>query len=259
MPDIDYEVDGHVAHLRLNRPQRKNAFNGAMLEAWLDALRQAQADAEVRVILLGAVGDTFCAGGDIEDLQNMVTPLDVKRTLTQSVHRVTLEMHRCAKPIICSMPGAAVGAGLDMALVADYRLAARSARFAESYVNVGLVPGDGGCWLLPRLIGTSKALKLLWTGEFVSATEAAELGFVDEVCDDDALDERASALAHQIAGQPPIAIQMIKRAVRQGSSHDLETGLDLISSHMAVVKSTDDSRETLEARRERRPAVYRGR
>jgi enoyl-CoA hydratase/carnithine racemase len=148
---------------------------------------------------------------------------------------------------------------MDMALMADIRFAATSARFSEGYIRVGLVPGDGGCFYLPRLVGAATALRLLWTGEFVGAEEALALGLVSHVCPDDELNERISELAAALAGQPPVAVQLIKRAVRLGERHDLRTALDLISSHQAVATSTADSREAMAAFQQRRQGVYQGR
>ena len=146
-----------------------------------------------------------------------------------------------------------------MALMCDIRLAAQSARFSEGYVRVGLVPGDGGCYFLPRLVGTARAMELLLTGDFIDATEAERIGIVNHTYDDDRLREESLALARRLAAGPPVATAMIKRAVYQSAKCDLRTALDLISSHMAVVQSTRDSREAYEAFVEKRPAVFEGR
>jgi enoyl-CoA hydratase/carnithine racemase len=152
-----------------------------------------------------------------------------------------------------------VGAGMDMALMCDIRLAARSARFSEGYVRVGLVPGDGGCYYLPRLVGPARALELLLTGDFVDAAEAERIGIVNHIYDDELLLEEAMALAQRLASGPPVAIAMIKRAVYQSANCDLRTALDLISSHMAVVQSTGDSQEAYRAFVEKRTPIFQGR
>lgn len=138
-------------------------------------------------------------------------------------------------------------------------LRGRGARFSEGYIKVGLVPGDGGCWLLPRAVGTSTALRMLWTGDFVGADEALRIGLVDEVHEDEDLMDAVYAYAARLAERPPVAIRTIKRAVRQGARHDLRTALDLISSHMAVITSTEDSAEAFAAFQEKRPGVFNGR
>jgi enoyl-CoA hydratase/carnithine racemase len=139
------------------------------------------------------------------------------------------------------------------------RIMARSARLSEGYVRVGLVPGDGGCYYLPRLVGTAKALELLLTGDFIDAEEAGRLGIANHVVDDADLADAVTTLARKIADGPPVAIRTIKRAVYQSARSDLRTALDLISSHMAVVTSTEDSAEALAAFREKRPGRFVGR
>lgn len=175
------------------------------------------------------------------------------------MHRVALALEDVDKPVIAAVTGPAVGAGMDMALLCDLRFAGRGARFSEGYIKVGLVPGDGGCWLLPRAVGTSTALRMLWTGDFVGADEALRIGLVDEVHADEDLMDAVYAYAARLAERPPVAIRTIKRAVRQGARHDLRTALDLISSHMAVITSTQDSQEAFAAFQEKRPGVFTGR
>jgi enoyl-CoA hydratase/carnithine racemase len=155
--------------------------------------------------------------------------------------------------------GTAVGAGMDMALMCDIRLLARSARLSEGYIKVGLVPGDGGCYFLPRLAGMAKALELLWTGDFVDAEEALRLGIASHLYEDADFAASWHAFASRIAAQPPLNVQLIKRAAYQSARSDLRTALDLISSHMAVVRSTRDSAEAMAAFRERRAPRFEGR
>lgn len=260
MADLEYSVRDHIATILLNRPHRKNAFTLDMVEAWADALLAAGEDPDVRVVVVTGAGDSFCSGVDLSDLKGEErSPLGEKEMLTGRVHRVARAMEGIDKPVIAAVRGPAVGAGMDMALLCDLRFAGRSARFSEGYIKVGLVPGDGGCWLLPRAVGMSKALHLLWTGDFVDAGEALRIGLADEVHDDEDLADAVYAYAARLAAQPPVALRMIKRAVRQGARTDLPTALDLISSHMAVVTATEDSREAFAAFREKRPGTFIGR
>ena len=263
MADLEYTVAKGVATILLNRPERKNAFTLEMIDEWAQALAQARTDPSVRVIVLTGAGDAFCSGVDLGRFAHPDTPepppLDRKRTLTDRIHRVALALEELDKPVIAAVNGVAVGAGMDMALMCDLRLCARSARFSEGYIRVGLVPGDGGCWYLPRLTGVAKALELLLTGDFVDGEEAQRLGIANHVYDDERLMQESYTLAARLAASPPIAVGMIKRAVYQSARTDLRTALDLISSHMAVVQSTEDSVEAMAAFRERRPGVYKGR
>ncbi|MGW0658474.1 enoyl-CoA hydratase/isomerase family protein [Streptodolium elevatio] len=258
--ELEYRVADHVATITLNRPHHKNAFTMEMVDAWATALRDAEADPEVRVVLVTGAGDAFCSGVDLGVFADRErTPLAEKNLLTNRIHQVAYAAEALTKPYIAAVNGVAVGAGMDMALMADIRIAASSARFSEGYIRVGLVPGDGGCWYLPRIVGTATALRLLWTGDFVAAEEALGMGLVTAVHADAEFAAAARAFADRLASQPPVAVQLIKRAVREGERHDLRTALDLISSHQAVVTSTQDSQEALAAFRAKRPGVYTGR
>jgi enoyl-CoA hydratase/carnithine racemase len=261
MADLEYTVADGIGTILLNRPHRKNAFTLDMIDTWARALRDARTDPDVRVVVLTGAGDAFCSGVDLDRRQDATpaTPLERKENLTERIHRIPFALEDLDKPVIAAINGVAVGAGMDMALMCDMRIMARSARLSEGYVRVGLVPGDGGCYYLPRLVGTAKALELLLTGDFIDAEEAGRLGIANHVVDDADLAGAVDTLARKIADGPPVAIRTIKRAVYQSARSDLRTALDLISSHMAVVTSTEDSAEALAAFREKRPANFIGR
>ncbi|MFJ8812950.1 enoyl-CoA hydratase/isomerase family protein [Amycolatopsis thermoflava] len=260
MPDLTYAMNQHIATITLNRPHRKNAFTFAMLDEWAARLTEAERDPEVRVVVVTGTGGAFCSGVDLEEFgAHERTPLEEKQLLTDRVHQVAHAMDAMSKPVLAAVNGVAVGAGMDMALMTDIRIAGESARFSEGYVRVGLVPGDGGCYYLPRVVGQSTALRLLWTGEFVPADEALRIGLVSAVHPDGDLMDRTYALAATLANRAPVAVQFIKRAVREGARHDLRTALDLISSHQAIVLSTRDSAEARAAFTERREARFEGR
>ncbi|MGM5069118.1 enoyl-CoA hydratase/isomerase family protein [Rhodococcus qingshengii] len=259
MSELEYSVDNHVATIVLNRPERKNAFTLEMVDEWAKVLNQAQHDDDVRAVVLTGAGNAFCSGVDLNAFKNEVRgPLQEKELLTKRVHRVARAMNQLTKPALAAVNGVAVGAGMDMSLMCDIRFAGRSAQFSEGYIRVGLVPGDGGCYYLPRIVGTAQALRLLWTGAFIDAPEALSIGLVSEVHDDDRVLDATLDLAHEIASRAPIAIEIIKRSVQQGQTHDLPTALDLISSHQAVVMSTEDSAEAFSAFRDKRiPKFHR--
>ena len=260
MSDLEYSVDGAVATIVLNRPAKKNAFTLEMVDEWSHALERAGADDAVRVVVLTGAGNAFCSGVDLDAFKGEERgPLQEKQLLTDRVHRVARAMDRLSKPVIAAVNGVAVGAGMDMSLMCDIRIAGRSARFSEGYIRVGLVPGDGGCYYLPRIVGVANALQLLWTGEFVDADRALALGLVSQETEDDQLMEATYQLAQTIANRAPIAVETIKRSVYQGLEQSLDSALDAISSHQAVVLSTDDSAEAFSAFRERRDPVFRRR
>lgn len=257
---VRYDTADRIATLTLSHPGRKGAFTLDMIDQWADHLVAAQADPEVRVVVVTGEGDAFCSGIDLSVLQGVEdAPLARKRMLTHGVHKVARAVLDLDKPLVCALNGVAVGAGLDMALMCDLRFMARSARVSEGYIKVGLVPGDGGAWLLPRLVGPSKALELLLTGDMVGAEEALRIGMVNRVYDDAELADRTREFALQLAGMSPVAVSFIKRTVQQSASIDLRTSLDLVSSHMAVVQSTEDYREAQRAFAEKRPGDFTGR
>jgi enoyl-CoA hydratase/carnithine racemase len=263
MADLDWSVEGSVGTITLNRPERRNAFTFGMVREWAARLRDVRTDDAVRVVVLTGAGDkAFCSGIDLGSISNAhasLTPLERKSQLHDEIHQVALALEALDKPVIASINGAAVGAGLDMALMCDLRIAARSARLSEGYIKVGLTPGDGGAYYLPRLVGTAKALELLLTGDLVDADEAHRIGLVNRVVDDAELGPATRALAEQIAAAPPVTVRMIKRATYQSARADLRTSLDLISSHFAVVAATDDAAEALSAMREKRVPSFHGR
>lgn len=259
MADLEYTVADGIGTIRLNRPAQKNAFTLDMIDRWSAALQAARTDPAVRVVVVTGAGDAFCAGIDLDEFAAEARDtFAVKSLLTNRIHRVALALEDLDKPMIAAVNGVAVGAGMDMALMCDIRLVARSARFSEGYIRVGLVPGDGGCYYLPRLVGMAKALELMWTGDFVDADEALRIGLASQVHPDEEFGDAWLAFARRLAAQPPINIQMIKRAAYQSARADVRTALDLISSHLAVVHATHDSAEAMAAFRAGRPAEFEG-
>jgi 2-(1,2-epoxy-1,2-dihydrophenyl)acetyl-CoA isomerase len=250
-----------IATITLNRPDKLNTFHNGMLADWAAALTECQADDAVNVVVLTANGRVFCAGGDISGFgrRDGNPAWEWGEYLRQHVHPVARAVDALHKPYLCAMNGTATGAGLDMALMADIRYAARRARMAESYVKVGLVPGDGGAFLLPRLVGLSKALELLWSGDFISAEEAERIGLISKVCDDDKLLEETYALAERLANGPSIAIRLTKRAVYQFLRMDFLSSLEAMTGPMGVAASTEDHREATQAFLEKRTPTFKGR
>lgn len=251
--DILFKVKKGIATITLNQPEKKNAFNMGMIERWAKTLVEWRTDPQVKVIVLTGAGDAFCSGVDLGSNTNRASQgaYDHKSVLWDKIHRIALALEDLDKPVIAAINGVAVGAGLDMALMCDIRFAAQTARMAEGYVKVGLVPGDGGCYYLPRLVGIAKALELFFTGEFVDAQEAWRIGLVNRVYPPEKLMEETYAYARKIADGPSLIIQTIKRATYQSSHADLRTALDLISSHMGVIRSTEDHRQAMQAALER--------
>ena len=258
-PHVLYHVEGHIAVITLNRPEVKNAFSPEMITLWKGYLEEARADKAVRVIIVTGSGDTFCSGGDIRDMaEGKLMSWEMKRFLWEGVHRIVLTMEDLDKPVIAAINGAAMGAGLDMALMCDLRVCSDRARLAESYILMGLVPGDGGAYFLPRLVGVTKAMELLLTGDVISPEEALQIGLVNQVVPHERLMEETMILAEKIANKPPLAICMMKRAVYQGQMSTLRSHLDYISSQIALLSETGDHREAAKAFLEKRKPVFVG-
>jgi enoyl-CoA hydratase/carnithine racemase len=261
MQDIEYNVVNRVAWIRLNRPAQKNAFTLEMIDAWKEHLETAAADDAVGAIVVTGNGDSFCAGADLSIIGELNTQGSAhawKMLLWERVHGIAFTLEKIDKPVIAAMKGVAVGAGLDMALMCDMRFAGCSASLSEGYIRIGAVPGDGGCFFLPRLVGIAKALELLLSGEFVDADEALRIGMVNRVYDDAQLELKTQEFAEKIASHSPIAVRTIKRATYQSLRIDMRTSLDMMSSHMGMVQTTQDAAEALAAFRERRPARFTG-
>jgi enoyl-CoA hydratase/carnithine racemase len=242
---LKFSITEGIARIVLDRPERMNAFTFDMIDAWTAALHRCRTDDAVKVVIVTGTGSAFCSGGDIVEMGERLEhlPEQRKNELFQRIERIPLALEDLDKPVIAAVNGVATGAGMDMALMCDLRYAAHSARFAETYVKVGLVPGAGGAHFLPRLVGVSKALELFLTGDFIDAQEALRIGIVNKVFPDETLMEEVDKIARRLANAPALTLRMIKRAIYQGVRNDLRTNLDLISSHFAIIASTQEHKE----------------
>jgi enoyl-CoA hydratase/carnithine racemase len=259
-PHVLYEIRGHIAIITLNRPEAKNAFSPEMITLWRKYLEEAKDDTEVRVIIVTGKGDTFCSGGNIRDMaEGKLKSWDMKTFLWEGVHRIVLMLEDLDKPVIAAINGAAMGAGMDMAIMCDLRVCSDQAKLAESYITLGLVPGDGGAYFLPRLVGIAKALELLYTGDVLNAREALRLGIVNRVVPGNKLMEETLKLAELIASRPPLAVRMMKRAVYQAQASSLRSHLDYISSQLSLLSETTDHQEAVRAFLEKRKPRFEGR
>ena len=254
-----FDVADRIATITYNNPDKLNAFTTEMLTAYLDRLEECRKRDDVWAVIVTANGRGFCAGGDTGQMGTDTPPtaLDIKSGLWDLIQRISLKIREIDKPVIAAVNGVAVGAGMDMSLHCDLRFAAESARFAETYVRVGLVPGNGGAWFLPRIVGVPKALELLWSADFLSAADALSIGLVSKVFPDDRLQEETRAYVSKLVNSSPISIRLIKRAMYAGLDMDLRSALDMVSSHMVLARSSEDHKEAIAAWREKRPGNYR--
>ena len=264
--ELRYEVDGGVATITLNRPERMNTVTLAMMGAWRRALEAARLDDAVKVVIVTGTGDrAFCAGADLSggtlgaDEDATPSSLAQRKILRDYMHGVARELRLLDKPYLAAVNGAAVGVGMDIASMADLRFCTDAARFSMAYVKVGVVPGDGGAFYLPRILGLPRALHLIWTGEMFDAGQALEWGYVHAVHPADTLMKEVRSYAERLAAGPSVAIGLAKRMVYQGLETTEEHALEFASAVMPLVLTSDDAKEGPAAFGERRPPKFTGR
>lgn len=258
---LKFEVGADkVAVITLNRPEKLNAFTPEMREAWLAALEDCRTSDEINVIVITGTGRAFTTGGDVGKFDDSAqeSPGQMRDRILDT-QRLALKFDEIDKPVIAAVNGLATGGGMDIALMCDLRFAAKSARFAETYNRIGMIPGAGGAYYLPRVVGLSKALQMFWSADFVDADEALRIGLVDEVHPDERLMEKTLAFAGRIAGHPNLALRLTKKIVYQGLDTDLRTALNLAASSMPIVRSSEDHREAVAAFKEKRKPKFTGR
>lgn len=255
------ETNDGVTTITLNRPDKLNAFAGTMREDLLEAILAAGQDPDARVVVITGAGRAFCAGGDIDFMSGLRNEAntDGLRKLLEAGARIVTAIQKLPQPVIASINGVAAGAGCNLALACDIRIASDAARFSESFVRIGLHPDWGGTWLLPRIAGPSRAMEMLMTGRMFDAPEALACGIVDRVVDAADLVRHTSELARSIASGPPIAIRGIKRAVNRASRNSLEEQLALETEHQIEAFLGEDAREGMAAFLEKRTAKFEGR
>ena len=253
-----YGQDGAVVTLTLNLPAKRNPVSEAeIVDALIAGLQRIDADRSVRVAILTGAGTAFSSGGDIGKMQQAVAERAANPALTShyykfGIQRIPLAFEALEVPIIAAVNGPAIGAGCDLACMCDMRIAGESARFAESFVKVGIIAGDGGAWLLPRIVGYSKACEMAFTGDMLDARAALACGLVSQVVADAELLPAARALAARIAVNPPHAVRMTKRLLREGQHVRMDTLLQMASAMQALAHATADHREAVAAFLEKR-------
>ena len=253
-------IQDKIATITLNRPDRKNAINSDMVDSWVEILDECRDNDSISAIILTGAGEAFCAGGDKANLgaNNKIDPLETKNHFWDHFQRIAKKTAQIEKPIVAAVNGMATGAGMDMSLHCDIRFAAKSAFFRASYAAFGLVPGNGGTYFLPRIVGASKALELFWSTDIVKSDEALRIGLVNKVFDDEVLMKETVKWVKNVLDQAPIPVRVIKRLIYQNLNMDLLSSLDLISSHMAFARTSEDHAEAIKASEEKRKPVFKG-
>jgi 2-(1,2-epoxy-1,2-dihydrophenyl)acetyl-CoA isomerase len=257
-----YEVKDGIATLTLNRPERLNALGDTLREDLQDAVTRASDDPEVRVMIVTGAGKGFCSGGDVKAMSERKesgSGRPILEKVAPGRDRTVLAFRDSPKPVIAAVNGAAAGAGMNLALCCDMRLASTAAKFAQAFVRRGLHPDWGGTYFLPRVIGTAKAAELIFTGEVIDAQEALRLGIVSAVHPPEELMPAALALARKIADGPPIAIRLAKRSIYHNLDCDLRQALEFETFAQNICFDTEDAAEGIKAFVEKRPPSFRGR
>jgi enoyl-CoA hydratase/carnithine racemase len=256
------ERDGPIVTATINRPEQRNAISGAEdMDAIERLCADVAADPGVRAVILTGAGSAFCAGGNVKDMaarQGMFagSPYALRNAYRSGIQRIPMALYELEVPVVAAVNGAAIGAGLDLACMCDIRIAADTAKFAESFVKLGIVPGDGGAWLLPRVIGMARASLMTLTGDTIDASAALEYGLVSAVAPADGLLAAAREVALRIAANPGHATRLAKRLLREGQDMKLAPLLELSAAYQALAHHTHDHEEAVAAMLEKRaPAL----
>ena len=261
MAFLDIQHDGGIVTVTMNQPETRNALTGnTAVEEFVKLCADVQADRSVKVVILTAAGSIFSSGGNVKDMRRFfddaLTPEHICEEYRQGIQRIPLALQALDVPLICAINGPAIGAGLDLTCMCDIRIAAETATFAESFVRVGIVPGDGGAWLLPRAVGFAKASEMAFTGEAINAQDALACGLVSRVVPNDELMPTARALAAKIAANPGGVMRMTKRLLREGQQATLASLLEISASYQALAHKSAEHREAVTAFIEKRPPKF---
>lgn len=259
-----YDYDDGVVTLTMNRPDKRNALSETeeMLE-FVEMCRRLEADARVSAVVVTGAGTAFSSGGDVKHMRDKKSfsagsPVDVCDSYRSGIQQIPLALWNLSIPTIAAVNGHAIGAGLDLACMCDIRIASEEAKMAASFIKLGIVPADGGAWLLSRTVGGPKALEMMLTGDMIDAHRALELGLVSRVVPHDSLLEEAQALARRIAAHPPRSLRLTKRLLRESERSTLASSLELAAAYQALAHHTKDHDEAVNAFIDKRPPVYRG-
>lgn len=259
---LKIERDGKVLILTMNNPETRNALNGEeSADDFVQACAFAESDRSVRAVILTASGSAFSSGGNIKAMRRAAVegqsdPAAVRRSFLDGIQRIPLALYNLEVPVIAAVNGPAMGAGLDLACMCDIRIGSSNATFAESFIRLGLVAGDGGAWLLPRLIGRAAASRLALTGEIIDATQALQLGILDSVVEPEELMPSALALAQKIAANPGTALRLTKRLLRESDNSSLDQVLKSSAALQAIALQSPAHLEALNAMLEKRSPKF---
>ena len=260
---LKYEQEGHIVTLTMNEPERRNPLTGnTAVPEFLAAVDRIQDDRSVRAVVITGSGAAFSSGGNVRDMgrhaSGEVPGMEIRQDYRRGIQRLPLALFNLEVPLIAAVNGPAIGAGLDLTCMCDIRIASEQARFAESFVKLGIIPGDGGAWLLPRIIGLSRAAELTFTGQMIDARQALEWNLVSRVVPAEELLPTAYGIAQAIAANPPHAVRLAKRLLREGMHTRLDTLLEMSAAFQVLSHQTEDHREAVSAFVEKRSPSFEG-
>lgn len=261
---ILYEQRDAVVTLTLNKHETRNAISeDEMVQAIVAACDRINADASVRVVILTGAGSAFSSGGNVKDMKDKVgmfggSAAEIRDGYRRGIQQIPLAIDALEVPIIAAVNGAAIGAGCDLAMMCDLRIASAKAVFAESFVKVGLIPGDGGAWFLPRAIGQARANEMSFTGEPINAETAIAWGMVSQVVPPEELMTAANQLADRVAANPPHALRMTKKLLKESRKADLPSILEMSAGLQALAHQMQDHEEAVDAILEKRTPIFKG-
>ncbi len=262
--EILFSVKDRIAVITLNRPDIRNAMTGVeMIDELEAACKGINTNRDINVLILTAADPSFSAGGNVKDMAQKKgmfagKPTELMVNYKKYVQRIPILFQSIEVPVVAAVNGPAIGAGFDMTMMCDIRVASVKATFGETFLNVGIIPGDGGAWFLPRVVGMAKACELTFTGDVIDAEQALEIGLVSYVVPHDGLMDKAMEIAQKIAEKPPEALRMAKRLLYMGQRTSLQDLLDQSASLQALCHHTDDHSEALNAMFDKRKPVFKG-
>ncbi len=255
-------LDGHLCVITLNRPDARNAYSQQMVDLLLDSLAKAEANDDVRCVIITGAGRAFSAGGDLKLMQQQAGmfaghSVALAQNYRRTIQRIPKALEDFGKPLIAAVNGAAIGAGLDLACMCDIRVASSKARFGETFVKVGLVPGDGGAYILARVVGFAHAIELSLTGDVINAERAAQIGLVNHVTEPDMVLDKAIQIGRRIAANAPLAVQLTRRAIHLAHRQTLQQALETAAAFQGMVQKTQDHQEGVSAILEKRAPEFK--
>lgn len=259
-----YQKDGHIVTLTINRPETRNPLGAAEDgDLFADAAARINADRDVRCAILTGAGKAFSAGGNVKAMRERSEGfggpgVHLAENYRTGIHRIVRSVWGIEVPVIAAVNGPAIGLGNDVACLCDTRIAIDTAIFGATFLKIGLIPGDGGAWLLPKIIGMARASELLYTGETIDAATALDWGLVSAIYPQEQFMDKVNALAHKIAIQPPDVLRMTKRLLREGMSTSFGNIMELSAAMQALAHHTEDHREAVDAFFEKRTPMYKG-